>query len=97
MKWISVKDRLPEEKDTVLIYIPHPNCYYRYPEKRMFVATFKNNNFFSHYSDQFIEISHWMPLPPKPDDDLFAEDEYPSWLEEWKQKTKLTLNLKRVQ
>jgi len=56
MKWISVKDRLPDKDCEVLVYMGI-NCY-RYME------------LITHYSDCHLTrhdtITHWMPLPKPP-------------------------------
>ena len=65
MEWISVKDRLPENKtgnpheltDDVLVYIKEGVvgiCEY-YP---------KDNKWF--FDDIEFEVTHWMPLPEPP-------------------------------
>jgi len=63
MKWISVKDRLPENEDVVLIYAG---------DEYQDVAMFSNSDFYEfdwehdgweHES----EVTHWMPLPVPPE------------------------------
>lgn len=74
MKWISVKERLPEKRngyshsETVNILIDNDGdkfvttgCY-RYLNKLEWVEHLYNNN----YNDN---ITHWMPLPEPPSND----------------------------
>lgn len=65
MKWISVKERLPEETEWVLVYQDGAmNC----------MAFNKKTKAFEDWIEakclnvipEF--ITHWMPLPPKPED-----------------------------
>ena len=60
-EWISVKDRLPENKGRYLTYnnLEYPYVWqavYRYTEKG-----FLNNEL-----DSVISVTHWMPLPEPP-------------------------------
>lgn len=69
MKWISVNERLPENNQPVL-------CFDN--ERKMFFCIYDNQEFY--YLNQVVDvniiepntrekyITHWMPLPPKPDD-----------------------------
>ncbi len=77
MKWISVKDRLPEIGMVCLLYITYPkdtmfNCLAN-PLNRDFhrVGGLRYDGKFisyeDHYSENGIEyVSHWMPLPELP-------------------------------
>ena len=61
-KWISVKDRLPEVKEDVLIYDSH-HC-------NIFKAWYLGHIhvwFSNEYLPQFINVTHWMPLPKPPE------------------------------
>jgi hypothetical protein len=76
-KWVSVKDRLPEDIDTYLVVVK-----YKYDFEKDFnyatdVATY--NPYENAYIDdcwctfndwdegqQYLHITHWMPLPPAP-------------------------------
>ncbi len=81
MKWISVKDRLPEDKQVVLVY--SMNTYSVTFEKLVKPAIFEIRHFhkegegeFGRYWDSFrgdritafnwTHITHWMPLPEPP-------------------------------
>ncbi len=56
MEWISVKDRLPEQYDHVLIA----------NGKIVTTAYFQDGEFVGEETD--IVITHWMPLPQPPKD-----------------------------
>jgi hypothetical protein len=64
MEWISVKDRLPNEHEKVLVLFGGDNILIGIMDS--------NNEWFVFYSDgRNIEdferpISHWMPLPEPP-------------------------------
>ena len=55
-KWISVKDRLPEDDDDVLIFSN---------ERVIFVGCYKNGQWISYslYAIYGNVVTHWMPLP----------------------------------
>jgi hypothetical protein len=56
-EWISVKDRLPDNKDDVLIF----------DGDRYWIGWYsQHNELFNIYGDQLIG-EFWMPLPPKPE------------------------------
>ena len=60
--WISVKDRLPQVKEDVLIYdSQHCNIY-----KAWYIGDI-DVWFSNEYLPQFINITHWMPLPKTPE------------------------------
>lgn len=64
-KWISVKDRLPDSFDVVLVYSDgFISISWRETEKR------KNGIVGWHwnsYPDSFGYVTHWMPLPEPPE------------------------------
>ena len=70
--WISVKDRLPENGESVIVY-----CYWdkstskSLPLNYNFFATFYNGTFHSADGALFYpdDVNYWMPLPkpPKPE------------------------------
>ena len=61
-EWISVKDRLPQVKgEYVLIYDSHHRNIY----KAWYVGDI-DVWFSNEYLPQFINITHWMPLPKPP-------------------------------
>ena len=59
-KWISVKDRLPEEFTNVLVCDVHDDYVGKWEYKRNGIW---DNEGFSFYSS---DITHWMPLPQPP-------------------------------
>ena len=54
--WVSVKDRLPEDDDDVLIFSN---------ERMIFVGCYKNGQWISYslYAIYGNVVTHWMPLP----------------------------------
>lgn len=61
-KWISVKDRLPEEKINCLVYYKHSYC-----DDDGYYATglsFYNGQGFQ--IDMAYKVTYWMPLPAPP-------------------------------
>ncbi len=66
MEWISVKDRLPENDEAVLVFVPDVVCMGR---------IFNRERGWEHFPcsccEVFIwshEVTHWMPLPKGPDE-----------------------------
>lgn len=62
MEWISVKDRLPEEGDAVLVFAR--DCIMG--EARFNKDGFYWNDFFG--SPDFSEVTHWIRWPETPKD-----------------------------
>lgn len=62
-RWISVEERLPEDRDWVLVW----HTGYLTAKK----AKYKDNDFpiwiIDGYGDQPGEVTHWMPLPEPPE------------------------------
>lgn len=61
MKWISVKDRLPEEDGWVLVYEDGAMNCAMFHGKRFYDATYANC-----YNIIVEKITHWTPLPKPP-------------------------------
>lgn len=63
MKWINIKDQKPNKNSKVIIY---------FRDGTMDISTF-NEEFEPWYTNLFFynknKITHWMPLPPKPEAD----------------------------
>lgn len=60
VKWISVEDKLPEDRHWVLVF----DTGYATPKK----AKYKEEGFFvfDGSCENSVEITHWMPLPEPP-------------------------------
>ena len=57
-KWISVKDRLPEEKQSVLVH---------YVDGWMPIAFLLNGKWYQSGGEtSWLSVTHWMPLPEAP-------------------------------
>jgi len=64
-QWISVKDRLPQEYERVLIYIPQfKDCMVDYVVK--FAREDLPYIWGCQLVDEYEKVSHWMALPPPP-------------------------------
>ena len=64
-EWISVKDRLPEDGGYV-VCIAKRNPFSRFMPM---VARIEKNGWVNPMTEQYIsEVTHWMPLPPAPED-----------------------------
>ena len=60
MKWISVKDRLPENDDTVLTYT---SLGYSFNHFLNITDNGKKKNIWNGCA----KVTHWMPLPEPPE------------------------------
>lgn len=67
MKWISVKDRLPEEGLSVWVFIKAGDSPYILVSKQ-----WQNGDVWTDV-DSYDEATHWMPLPNAPDKDAHFE------------------------
>lgn len=72
MKWISVKDRLPEEYEYVILKA-NPLLDDLIDGPLIFVGHKRGNTCDSAWGDgwtpfQWSDITHWMPLPASPDE-----------------------------
>lgn len=65
-EWISVKDRLPEQKGEYLVTY-HP-CYWDHvhEEIRVGLDTFRGKS--SWAKKKYQRVTHWMPLPESPEE-----------------------------
>ena len=57
-KWISVKDRMPETYDDVLILDAFNN---------MFTGYYEHQEWHDNYGCAADDVTHWMPLPEPPE------------------------------
>jgi hypothetical protein len=70
-QWISVKDRLPEEKQDVLVWY-HGSYDVAYLQKvkpvKLQPPQFNNIEMFEwcFYDFEDVDVTHWMPLPAAP-------------------------------
>lgn len=65
MKWISVKERLPEDKKSWYLAITNFNEFFivkRYFWEARNIWVFESNE-----GKTLTNISHWMPLPARPE------------------------------
>lgn len=77
-EWVSVKDRLPEEGDDVLVWFE----YYRYGEYNCLYQTHGIGTYFENFKSWLINgetgwrdlrVIAWMPLPEPPESEDDAE------------------------
>jgi len=57
LMWTSVNEKLPENSDDVLVYVPNDGC---------FRAWYDNGAWLCHENHNSDEITHWMPMPEPP-------------------------------
>ena len=63
-RWRSVEDELPDEDDVVLMVIANEDQSYRY----VVMAAYLGHGYFREWGKTLVgdDPSHWMPLPPPP-------------------------------
>lgn len=73
MKWISVKDKLPELGEKVLVYTTGNNMYTGWiNSENTFTVVSGSHGFVDSYT-----VTHWMPLPEPPQEKTKPEfDKY---------------------
>ena len=64
MSWINVKERLPEDHEEVLVYIPGESCI----DIAVHRTLLKGYAYWSCSDDAYDndEVTHWMPVPEPP-------------------------------
>lgn len=69
MKWVSVKDRFPNEGDCVLVSVKDGGVWQAFYKPWIMSDEWELPNY-NHdvFNWDDVEISHWMPLPPIPED-----------------------------
>ena len=66
-KWISVKDRLPEEGEYVLCVLKGFNYGGKIQVCKFVPADkFKDKPYFEHFRNGFPSVTHWLPIPVPP-------------------------------
>lgn len=70
MEWISVKERLPENEEEVLVACAdsvkvYGVCYS--PKYKLFNSCDSYETREDAEKHAFKEVTHWMPFPPKPE------------------------------
>lgn len=71
MEWISVKDRLPDCKKVLAIYVSKKNTFYNMRHDGWFRDTIyscwiKDTDFVIESHGPILPATHWMPLPEPP-------------------------------
>lgn len=82
MRWISVKDKLPEQSDSVLAWVVENG--YEIEDGRVELCDYDSAGFWTSYEgyplqyepnsgllnkeDVYTYITHWMPLPERPEE-----------------------------
>ena len=68
-EWISVDNRLPKEGEYVLCVLKGFNYGGKIQVCKFVPADkFKDKPYFEHFRNGFPSVTHWMPLPPAPED-----------------------------
>ena len=65
MEWISVKDRLPDNDEPILIY-GKATCHTCDPSPKVREGRMYNKRFIFGEYDCTCDVTHWMPLPETP-------------------------------
>ena len=62
-KWISVKDRLPEEDEDIIAF-----CYYHesWQTQVCHLSSNYEGQWYTSVAGQWVRVTHWMPLPEPP-------------------------------
>lgn len=62
--WISVKDRLPETDDTVLVCLQRGGY-----ELGFYSDDSWRSLYLSYFETKELDVTHWMPLPEPPEEE----------------------------
>jgi hypothetical protein len=71
MKWISVKDRLPEVLDEVWVWVQ----FHATDDASGDISWLDSDGIWAMGSAKNYEVTHWMPLPVPPNYDEEEDDE----------------------
>lgn len=76
-EWISVKERLPEDDDTVWVFSIKSGswCAFHMGENRVMKKGWYRIND-NNYSEEIKGVTHWMPLPEPPISDDVEESKW---------------------
>jgi hypothetical protein len=72
-QWISVKDRLPEEGQDCVIYVDWVDVWDKGSERITYqeIAVFNGDDKFYHRAHtELNRVTHWMPLPAAPKEEV---------------------------
>lgn len=56
MEWISIKDKMPKNLDTILIYD-------EVSDLTISIGSKDNKGFLDWVSDEYVNITHWISIP----------------------------------
>jgi hypothetical protein len=68
-EWISVRDKLPEEKTAVLGFGVRSITYLKndpFPATHIVYSRGEDEGWFTFWNGEYVDITHWMPLPEPP-------------------------------
>lgn len=71
-KWISVEESLPDAKLAVLGYGIRSKRYGEYdpfPAVHVVYTRGEDEGWFTFWNDEYVAVTHWMPLPEPPEDE----------------------------
>lgn len=74
MEWISIKEKLPRPLENVMVYSKSQGVWLGFYEPNIYDV--ENNTSFYLRDDLglYCDITHWMPLPEEPEEELSEEE-----------------------